>query len=77
MRPFFVPTKTEHPVQQKRQAALSQRMAVSFAVAACSPEIVTPAAAATAATALVLIKSRLFIKEPLIVSLLCAIERKY
>src|SRR5690606_39305364 len=60
---FCTPTSTEQPVPQKRHGALSQRMTLlALACSADSTVVGTamPAVAAAAATALALMKSRLF-----------------
>src|SRR3989344_729313 len=60
-RPSFTPTSTPQPVPQKRHTPLAQRMPASLvtaAIASFMPGMVTPAAAAVAAMALVLMKSR-------------------
>src|SRR5574337_2602 len=61
-RPFCTPTSTEQPTPQKRHAALSQRTLVDGLPACCASATTgmpIPAVAAAAATALVLMNSRL------------------
>src|SRR5690606_2457460 len=78
---FCTPTSTEQPVPQKRHGALSQRMTLlALACSADSTVVGTamPAVAAAAATALALMKSRLFsdmVELPLPVAGLAAPRR--
>jgi hypothetical protein len=65
-RSFLTPTSTLQPVPQNRQGALSQRLSASPRAAAGSEPVATPAAAAVAAMALLLMKS---LRSSFIVSL--------